>query len=88
MKYYSEVTKQLYDSEDSLKEAEQTALDEQNKQKQLKEERQKRAKEVEEAFSKAYELRAKFIEDYGSFHQTYTQKTINGKSIFDVLFGD
>ena len=82
MKYYSELTHKVYDTEKSLTEAE----DEFNKalaaEEEKKQNRAARAKEVEqageavlEAQKKYTELRNKFIEDYGSFHMSLTRKT-------------
>lgn len=70
MKFYSEVTKKIYDSEKELIEAEK-ALNE------SKDKRASRAKEVEDAFKvardaqkKANQLLSAFVKDYGSFKTT------------------
>lgn len=78
MKYYSEITKKLYDSSEALAKAEHE-LDEKKKAKeQLAQQREKRAKEVEDAFKAvqtaqehAQELLKNFTSDYGKFHKTY-----------------
>ena len=81
MKYYSEDLKRLFDSEDELTKAEakakEVALAKETKEKQLREERASRAKEVEEALKaardaekKANKLMNDFVNDYGSFHTT------------------
>ena len=70
MKYYSEITKKVYDTEDALVAAEKEVST-------AKEQRSLRAKEVEDALLKAREaqkeatdLLNKFVKDYGSFKTT------------------
>ena len=76
MKFYSEETKRFYDTAEACKEAEDKAKAKREeaaaKAAKLKEERANRAKEVEEAIAHANELLNKFVEDYGSFHYTYS----------------
>lgn len=85
MKYYSEETKQFYSTAEDCDKAEKAAIEEKEKKeahkKELKEARAARAKEVNEAFEKANELLNKFVEDYGSFHYTYTND-----DFFDSFF--
>ena len=77
MKYYSELTKKVYDTPELLEEAEKVVL-EANKEKEKKlAERAERAKAVENAFEEARkakvkveELLAEFLNDYESFHTT------------------
>lgn len=93
MKYYSDVTKRLYDSEKELVEAEtkqkEAELAEKRKKEQLAENRKNRAKEVEQlmkdvlAAQKAYkEALYAFNKDFGPYHFTWT----GDESILD-LFG-
>ena len=94
MKYYSEVTKKVYDTEEALKEAEVKEEEKLAKVKLEKEERATAAKEVEEAFKKANEAykeaRQKmdeFVKKYGSFHYSVTSSEVPAtKSLFDYLF--
>ena len=99
MKYYSEVTKKMYDSPEQLKEAEEKTLAEDAEKKAAKEkqkaERAARAKEVDEALkasvdahNKYLDLRNKFIEDYGYYHCSYTETSplISKNSIWDSFF--
>ena len=83
MKYFSDVTKKLYDTSDACIEAEENALNEQIKEKQKKErlaaERKNRAAEVEEArknmvaAQKEYrDILESFINDYKSYHYSST----------------
>lgn len=92
MKFYSEITNKLYDSEKALVEAE-TAIKKAEEQKKLieKEKREKRsarAKEVEDALKVANEAQAKavallkaFTKDYGYFHASYSNDDIENKLI-------
>lgn len=98
MKFYSEVTKQLYDTADALTKAEAAAEKAKAAEEEKKKARAARAKEVEDAYKaildaqqKYVELKNKFIEDYGSFHISLTQKTPVGSksdfsSLIDALF--
>lgn len=78
MKYYSEVTKMFYDTPEECKEQEEKVLAErkakEEKEKALKAEREARAKEVEEAFDKAFDLLDKFSEDYRGYNLTINRK--------------
>lgn len=92
MKYYSELTKKVYDTPELLEEAEKVVL-EANKEKEKKlAERAERAKAVEVAFEKAQKARqeaddllSKFCKDYGSFHTTIKEPT-NALGWFDDWF--
>ena len=102
MKYYSEVTKQMYDTEAALKKDEAKVSAEQKKaeEKRQKEaaERKRRADEVNaaqkafiEARDKYFKLYNEFINDYHGFHFTSTElKKIpeqkDNKSVIESLF--
>lgn len=94
MKFYSEITKQLYSSEKELHTAEAKEQEKINAQKAKDEARAARAKEVEEAMQKAVdankkylELRNQFIKDYGSFHMSVSSNDVRtGNDLFDFLF--
>lgn len=88
MKYYSDVTKQLYDSEKELVAAETKVEEVKAKkvaeEKAKKEARATRAKEVENAIKAADEAQAKankllsdFTKDYGYFHMSYSTEDID-----------
>lgn len=87
MKYFSEITKKTYDTEeDCLKaEAELTAE---------KEERKLAAKEVDEAENEFYKARKvyldkldEFCKKYGAYHKTISSNNLNNfKEIFDDKF--
>ena len=90
MKYYSEITKKLYDTKDECTEAEIEAT-------KAKADRATRAKEVEEALKVAKEANKKaqtlldaFVKDYSSFKTTIKDPDNNGVtnfwSVFEKLF--
>ena len=88
MKYYSEITKKLYDSKDELVKAEVEAT-------KAKSDRAERAKEVTEALKKANEATKKanklleaFIKDYGSFKTTIKDPEDGSKTSIQSNFWD
>ena len=92
MKFYSELTKQLYDSEKALMKAEaelkETEEKKRTEEKIKKEARAKRAKEVDEALKAANEAQTKaisllkdFIRDYGYFHTSFSTNDVENKMI-------
>jgi len=98
MKIFSEKTKKFYEAVDACVEAEAAYDAEQAQLKAEREERAKerkeRAKEVEDAYVAAQEaekhylaLRNKFIEDYGAYHMTVTnRKSASVDELFEDLF--
>lgn len=72
MKYYSEKTNKLYDNADDLKSAEKDFDKRQAAEKEKRDMRTKRAKEVENAYKAYTQLLNDFIKDYGSYHTTIT----------------
>jgi len=92
MRYYSDQTKQLYDSEAALVKAEKELEEVQKKEEEKKQARTARAKEVEDAFKAANDARKHaqdlleaFTKDYGSFHMTFKDK-VNFPFFFDPFF--
>lgn len=71
MKFYSELTKKLYDTPELVKEAEKKVKEAEEKAAKLKEMRATRAKEVTDAYDRFIALREAFLKDYSSFHMTY-----------------
>lgn len=67
MKFYSELTRQLYDSEEKLLKAEEVVKEEENKKQKLKLEKENRKSEVDKAYEKFVELRTKYVQDYGIY---------------------
>ena len=97
MKYYSEQLNKLFNSVEELQAAEDKVNAakrvEEEKKAQLKAQREKRAKEVEDAFKlaaeaqkKANELLNAFVKDYGSFHTTMKNAPVSLWDIFSDLF--
>ena len=91
MKYYSEMTDKVYETQEECEKAEEALVAkkkaEEEKQLALKNERETRSKAVVDAFKKAREaemeakrLMKEFVKDYGSFHMSY-----NGKSSLPTL---
>lgn len=90
MKYFSEITQKLYDSEELLQEAEKKEAEKRIEKEKKDETRKKRAAEVEEAMKevvaakeKADRLMGEFVRDYGSFHYTYKSDLVPA---FDRFF--
>ena len=81
--YKSELLNKEFDTEEECLDAEKKYEDEHAKELALKEERAERAKEVQEAYKHYLELRAKFIEDYKSWHMTLTEKDLPALNTID-----
>ena len=86
MKYYSEITKKLYDSKDELVKAEVETT-------KAKSERAEKAKEVTELLKAANEATKKankaldeFVKEYGSFKTTIKDTDSNADNSFWNLF--
>lgn len=99
MKFYSEITKKIYDTQAEVEAAERKVKEQEaakaKAEKEKKETRAKRAKEVENALqevtsaaTKAKKLLIDFTNDYGYFHTSYTfndDKNTNGVEPFNFL---
>ena len=96
MVYYSEILHKTFkDAESCLaaeKEYNEKIAAEKAAKEAMAEKRKERAKEVEDAYKKVeeaqkayYELRDKFIEDYGSFHMTISKSSSHLGDIFDLF---
>ena len=96
MKYYSETLNKVFENEkdclNAEKEYEAKVEEEEKRKKELADSRKVRAKEVEDAYKaiidaqKHYnELKNKFVEDFGSFHMTFST-TDDFHSLFSDLF--
>lgn len=98
-KYYSDLTKKFYDVQDEAEKEEEKERVKNAIELKKKEEKAARAKEIEAAYAqcieaskKYYDLRNKFIKDYGAFHMTYKNdvpkvlESTDPFSIFDFLF--
>ena len=96
MKYYSETLNKVFENEkdclNAEKEYKAKVEEEEKRKKELADSRKVRAKEVEDAYKaiidaqKHYnELKNKFVEDFGSFHMTFST-TDDFHSLFSDLF--
>lgn len=101
MKFYSELTKKVYDSPEEVDAAEAKLKEEQEaakkaaeeakaKREALAAEKESRAKEIENAYKdiiaaqkKYYELKNKFIKDYGHFWMNYRDE--DGNTFIEVF---
>jgi predicted nucleic acid-binding Zn-ribbon protein len=92
MKYYSEVTKQMYDTEQALLAAEQKVKEAEEKvaaeKRRLKEEKAARTKEMNQAFddlaaarNRVNELLLKYTQDYGYFSSDNGDHLKTAKSV-------
>jgi regulator of protease activity HflC (stomatin/prohibitin superfamily) len=97
MKYYSDITKKLYDDKEScIAEEEQVIKAQEEKEaksKKLKEERAERAKAIEEAYKIANEKYAEadklleaFLQDYNCYYSTQTSVQPRFSNVIDTLF--
>lgn len=98
MKYYSDVTKQLYDSEKACADAEAALLRKKKEEEEAakkSQERKARAEAIDISYNKLRAAQAEysklvseFVKDYGSYHKTYSNAgnddTLN--SLFSVFF--
>jgi hypothetical protein len=96
MKYYSETLNKVFENEkdclNAEKEYKAKVEAEEKRKKELADSRKARAKEVEDAYKavidaqKHYnELKNKFVDDFGSFHMTFST-TDDFHSLFSDLF--
>ena len=96
MKYYSETLNKVFENEkdclNAEKEYKAKIEAEEKRKKELADSRKARAKEVEDAYKavidaqKHYnELKNKFVDDFGSFHMTFST-TDDFHSLFSDLF--
>ena len=99
MKFYSEDLKKFYDTQEACEKAEKEFLEKKAKEeeakKKLSTERGARAKEIEEAYnavsaaqSHLNELIAKFLQDYKSFHFTFTDENKKKTPSFNLFDWD
>ena len=96
MKYYSEVLKKIFDSEDECAKAEEAQAKKEEEAKLAAErkakERKERAAEVETAMKEMQnainhyrEVLSKFCKDYGTYHYTFKKNELPDLSLLDLL---
>lgn len=83
MKYYSEETKKLYDSEEDLFKAEEEKKAEKEEYRKKLAEQVKRKQEVDAAYESYRTLRDAYVKDYGkyTYTSTYAGKDTEGSFI-------
>jgi len=95
MKFYSEKTKELYETEADLTKAEVAYDEKHSKELARKKERAEAAKKVEDAFKEAdkakknaMDLLTQFCKTYGSFRTQIDSETLNDikPSVFSSIF--
>lgn len=99
MKYYSDITKQLYDNEKSCADAEARFLQKKKAEEEAATKKSQERKARAEAIDLSYErlqaaqkeyttLVTEFVRDYGAYHKTYSNvgndDSLN--SLFSVFF--
>lgn len=84
MKYYSEETKKMYDSEEDLFKAEEALKAEKEERKKKLAEQVRRKTEVDNAYENYKALRDAYIKNYGK----YTYTSTDSKAPEDELFHD
>lgn len=86
--YKSEVLNKEFETEEECLTAEKKYEEEHAKELAEKEERATRAREVNDAYKKYLELRAKFVEDYKNYHITLTSDdlpVLNKLNLWDLF---
>ena len=93
MKYYSDKTKQLYESVELLQKAEaaydkeqEAALAKQRDRKRRAEEIQKAREVLKDAQKNYQDLLNKFVKDYGSYHETYKESDSLEQILLNLFF--
>lgn len=87
MKFYSELTKKLYDTQEDLQKAEIEVTKSKADRAERAKEVEKALKEANEANKKANKLLQEFVKDYGSFKTTIKDENVeNTNSMFWDVF--
>ena len=86
MKFYSELTKKLYDTQEDLQKAEIEVTKSKADRAERAKEVEKALKEANEASKKANKLLQEFVKDYGSFKTTIKDENVDANSIFWDVF--
>ena len=93
MKFYSDITNKVYDTEKELLEAEEQVAINNKKDEEAKKIRAERAKEIENAFTELHNAQDKvdkliedFVKDYGSYHTSLRSENLPlHTSLLDML---
>lgn len=91
MKYYSEKTKKIYDSEEELRLDEEKVCEAEKRESAMKKERADAAKIVEEKYENKLKADKEYLDSlndfckrFGTYHTTYTSKNIPSSNA-DIL---
>lgn len=88
--YHSEILNKTFDTEEACIKAENEYEEKHAAELKAKEERTAAAKEVTEAYKTYIDLRTKFIEKYGTWHCTLTEKDlpskVSEKSLLELIY--
>ncbi len=85
IEYVSDLLGKRFESEEALKKAEDAYKKQKADQEKLKQGREAKAKEVNDAFKKANALLDEFLKEYGSFH-TSVHKDDSLFDLFKIIF--
>ena len=85
MKFYSEITKELYDTNEALVKAEVEATKAKSDRAEKAKEVTELLKEANEATKKANKALASFIKEYGSFKTTIKDENVDVNSFWDIF---
>lgn len=88
MKFYSEVTKKLYESEEELKIAEKAVADEETKKVEAAKAKKADAQKVEEAFKANNEAKREYNAKVVAARKTYNESVAAAKKSFDEAISD
>ena len=97
MKFYSEITKKIYDSEKDCVEAEAAILKQRKAEEEAaakkSQERKARAEAIDASYEKMLaaqkeysQLVSEFVKDYGSYHKTYSKLSEPLEFPFSIFF--
>ena len=88
MKFYSEVTKKLYESEEELETAEKEVAEEKAKKEQVASEKKADATKVEEAFKASNEAKREYNAKVLAARKMYNESVAAAKKTFDEAIAD
>lgn len=83
MKYYSEITKKTYDSEDECLEAEKAVADKTNQRKEAAAKVDTAMKAYLDAKKAYYDELDKFCKQFGAYHKTVTSSDLS--DVYDMM---
>ena len=88
MKFYSEVTKKIYDTEEALAAAEKEVAEAEAKKAELAKNKKADAQKVEKAFKENNEAKREFNNKVVAARKMYTEAVTNAKNAFDEAVAD